>query len=165
MSWKGREPVLYEHTSNANSPAAAVGDARGHGCYSACSLQWTGAVFLSLTFKPAFSLFSLSLIKKLFSSSSLYTIRVVSSAYLRLLFLPAVLIPACGSSSMTFHMMCSTYKLNKLGNNIQPWCTPCPILNQFVVACLALTVVSCPAGKVICYSSLFKNFPQFFWST
>lgn len=49
MSWQGREPVVYECTSNANTPAAAVGDPRGHGCDSACSLQRTGAVFLSLT--------------------------------------------------------------------------------------------------------------------
>ena len=37
---------------------------------------------------------------RLFSSSSLSALRVVSSAYLRLLiFLPAILIPACASSS------------------------------------------------------------------
>ena len=43
------------------------------------------------------------------------------SAYLRLLiFLPAVLIPACASSSLTFCMMYSAYKLNKQGDNIQP---------------------------------------------
>ena len=28
------------------------------------------------------------------------------------------------------HMMCSENKLNKQGNNIQPWCTPFPIWNQ-----------------------------------
>ena len=40
------------------------------------------------------------------SSSSLSAIRVVSSAYLRLLiFLPAMLIPACASSSPVFLMM------------------------------------------------------------
>ena len=49
------------------------------------------------------------------------TIRVVSSAYLRLLiFLPAILIPACISSSPAFLMMYSAYKLNKQGDNIQP---------------------------------------------
>ena len=41
------------------------------------------------------------------SSSSLSAIKVVSSIYLRLLFLLAVLIPACNSSSPAFHMMCS----------------------------------------------------------
>ena len=55
-------------------------------------------VFWMLSFKPTFSLFSFTFIKRLFSSSSLSTIRVVSSAYLRLLiFLPAILIPACVS--------------------------------------------------------------------
>ena len=60
-------------------------------------------------------------VKKLFSSSSLSAIRVVSSAYLRLLvFLPAILIPACASSSSAFLMMYSAYKLNNQGDNIQP---------------------------------------------
>ena len=46
-------------------------------------------------------------------ATSLSDIRVASSAYLRLLvFLLAILIPACASSSTTFCMMCSTYKLN-----------------------------------------------------
>ena len=41
--------------------------------------------------------------KRLFSSSSLFAIRVVSSAYLRwLIFLPAILIPACASSTQRF---------------------------------------------------------------
>ena len=53
-------------------------------------------VFWMLSFKPAFSLFSFTFIKKLFSSFSLSTIRVVSSAYLRLMiFLPTILIPDC----------------------------------------------------------------------
>ena len=63
-----------------------------------------------------------------FSSSSLSAIRVVSSAYLRLLiFLPAMLIPACVSSSPAFLMMYSAYNLNKQDDNIQPWRTPFPI--------------------------------------
>ena len=49
-------------------------------------------VFWMLSFKPTFSL-SFTFIKRLFSSSSLSAIRVVSTAYLRL-FLPAILIPA-----------------------------------------------------------------------
>ena len=66
-----------------------------------------------LSFKPAFSLSSFTLIKKVFSSYSLSAIRV-SLAYLMLLiFLPAVLIPAGDSSSPAFHMMYSAYKLNK----------------------------------------------------
>ena len=42
-------------------------------------------VFWMLSFKPTFLLSSFTLIKRLFSSSSLFAIRVVSSAYLRLL--------------------------------------------------------------------------------
>ena len=87
-------------------------------------------VFWMLSFKPAFLLFCFILIKRLFSFSSLFAIRVVSSAYLRLLiFLPIILIPACYSSSPAFCMMYSTYKLNKQGDNIQPWHTPFPVLN------------------------------------
>ena len=90
------------------------------------------AMILSV-FKSAFSPYSFTLIKRLFSSSSLSAIRLILSAYLRLLiFLPAVLIPACSSSSPEFHMMCSVYKLNKQGDNKQPSYTPSPILNQSI---------------------------------
>ena len=72
-------------------------------------------VLRMLSFKPAFSLSSFPFINRLFSSSSLSAIRVVSSAYLRLLtFLLAILIPACASSSLAFHMIYSAYKLNRL---------------------------------------------------
>ena len=61
--------------------------------------------FWMLSFKPTFSL-SFTFIKRLSSSSLLSVIRVVSSAYLRLLiFLPAILIPACASFSPVFLMM------------------------------------------------------------
>ena len=81
-------------------------------------------VFWMVSFKPSFSLSYFTFIKRLFSSS-LSAIRVVSSAYLRLLiFLPAILIPACASSSPAFLMMYSACKLNKQGDNIQPCCTP-----------------------------------------
>ena len=68
-----------------------------------------------------YNLFSFTFIKRLFSSSSLSAIRVVLSAYLRsLIFLLAILIPACVSSSPVFLMMYSAHKLNKQGDNIQP---------------------------------------------
>ena len=96
-------------------------------------------VFWMLSFKPTFSLSSFTFIKKLLSSSSLSAIRVVSSAYLKLLmFLLAILIPACVSSSPAFLMMYSAYKLNKQGDNIQPWRTPFPIWNQSIVRCPVL---------------------------
>ena len=67
-------------------------------------------VFFMLSCKPTFSFSSFTFIKRLFSSFSHYAIRVVSSAYLRLLiFLPAILIPACVSSSPAFLMKYSAY--------------------------------------------------------
>ena len=107
-------------------------------------------VFWILSLKPAFSLSSFTFIKRLFSSSSLSVIRVVSSARLRLLiFLQANLIPACASSSPAFLMMYSAYKLNKQGHNTQPWHTPFPIWNQSVVPWPVLTVASWPAHRFL----------------
>jgi len=75
-------------------------------CHEVMELDATILVFRMLSFKRAFSLSVSLFIKRLFSSS-LSAIRVVSSVYLRLLFLPAILIPACASSSPAFLMICS----------------------------------------------------------
>ena len=73
-------------------------------CYEVMGLDAMILVFWMLSSKP-FSLSSFTF-RKLFSSSSLSAIRVVSSAYLRLLiFLTAILIPACASSSPAFLML------------------------------------------------------------
>ena len=107
-------------------------------------------VFWMLSLKPTFSLSSFTFIKRLFSSSLLSVRMVVSSAYLRLsIFLLAVLIPAWASSSPAFLMMHSAYKLNKQGDNIQPWHTAFPIWNQSVVPCPVLTVASWPAYRFL----------------
>ena len=107
-------------------------------------------VFWMLTFQPTFSLSSCTFTRRLFSSSSLYAIRVASSAYLRLLiFLPAILILACASPSLAFHVMYSACKLNKQGDNKQPWRTPFPIWNQSVVPCPFLTVASWPVYRFL----------------
>ena len=130
-------------------------------------------VFWMLSFKPTFSLSSFTFIKRLFSSSPLSAIRVVSSAYLRLLiFLPAILIPACASSSPAFLMMYSACKLNKQGDNIQPWCPPFLIWNQSVVPSPVLTVASWPAYRFlkrqVRWSGIpisFRIFHSLLWST
>ena len=70
-------------------------------------------MFFECCFKTPFSLSSFTLIKRLFSSSSFSAVRVISSACLGLFSLPAILIPACDSSSLAFHMMYSACKLNK----------------------------------------------------
>ena len=88
-------------------------------------------VFWMLSFKPTFSLSYFTFILKLFSSSSLSAMRVVSSVYQWLLiFLLEILIPASASSILEFHMICSAYKLNIQGDNIQSRHTPFPIWNQ-----------------------------------
>ena len=107
-------------------------------------------VFWMLSFKRTFSLSSFTFVKRLFSSSLLSAVSVVSSAYLRyLIFLPLILIPACASSSPWFLMMYSAYKLNKQGDNIQPWRTPFAFWNQSVVPCPVLTVASWPAFRFL----------------
>ena len=107
-------------------------------------------VFWMLSFKPVFSLSSFTLIKRLLSSSSLPAIRVLSSAYLRLLiFLPADLIPVWDSFSLAFHMMYSAWQLNKQGDSIQSCHIPFPISNQSVVSYLVLTVAPWPAYRFL----------------
>ena len=65
-------------------------------------------VFWMLSFKPAFSLSSSTFIRRLFSSSLLSAIKVVSPAYLRLLiFLLEILIPSYDLSNLEFCMMYS----------------------------------------------------------
>ena len=122
-----------------------------------------------------FSLSSFTFIKRLFSCSLLSAIRVVSSAYLKLLiFLLIILIQAYASCSPAFHMMFSAYKLNKQGDNMQPWRTPFLIWNPISthgIVCYSVSVSNCcfltcmqisqQAGQVVWYSYLFKNFPVF----
>ena len=122
-------------------------------------------VFWMLSFKPTFSLSSLTFIKRLLDAS-LSAIRVVLSEYLRLLiFLPAVLILACASSRLAFHMMYSAYQL-KTGwpytaltysfPHLEPVCRSMSSSNCCFLICIQ---ISQEAGKVAWYSHLFSNFP------
>ena len=89
--------------------------------------------------------------------------RVVSSAYLKLLiFLVAILIPACDSFSPTLLMMYSAYKLNKQGDNIQPWRTlfldlepVCCSMSSSNCGFLTCIQISLEAGQV------FPSFSEF----
>ena len=87
-------------------------------CHQLMGLDAMILVFCILNFKLDFPFSFFTLIKRLFSSSLLSGITVVSPEYLRLLFLPAILIPAYDSSSLAFHMMYSAYKLNKQNGNV-----------------------------------------------
>ena len=77
-------------------------------CHEVMGLHAMILVIWMLSFKPAFSLSSFTLIKRLFSSSLLSAIKVISSACQRsLIFFPEIFISPCDSSSPAFHMMYS----------------------------------------------------------
>ena len=106
--------------------------------------------FLNTEFQASLSHLSFTFIKMLLSSSSLSDIRMVSSAYMKLLiFLLAILIPACASSSPVFLMRYSAYKLNRQSDNMHPWHTPFPIWNQSIVPSPVLTVAFSPAYRFL----------------
>ena len=118
--------------------------------------QFSECWVLSQFFSPS----SFTFIKRLFSFSLLSAIRLVWSGYLRLLILiPAVLIPACASFSLAFHIMYSAYTLRKQGDNIQPWHTPFLIWNQSVVPCPGLTVASWPAYRFLRWQVRWSGIP------
>ena len=72
-------------------------------CHEAMGPDAMILVLLIFSFKLALSFSSFTLIKRLFSSSLLSAIRVVSPTFLRLLmFLPPILIPACSWSAWHF---------------------------------------------------------------
>ena len=105
-------------------------------------------VFWILSFKPTFSLFSSTFSKRIFSYSSLSAIRVVSSAYEVIGISPGYLCSSlCFIRSSISHDILCIYKLNKQGDNIQPWRTPFPIWNQSVVPCPILTVACWPTYR------------------
>ena len=119
-------------------------------CHAVNGAGYHNLSFLIFSLKLALSLSSFTLIKRFFSSSLLSTIRLVSSAYLRLLrVLPPVLILACNWSSPAFLMISSAYRLNKQGGSRQPCHAPFWILNQSVVPCRVLILPSWPAYRFI----------------
>ena len=135
ISWlQSLSAVILEPKTIKSDTVSTVSPSISHGVMGPDAMIF---VFWVLSFKPTFSLSSFTFIKRLFSSYSIFAIRVVSSAYLRLLiFLLEILIPACASSSPAFLMMYSAYKLNKQGDSIQS-VVPCPVL----------TVASWPAYR------------------
>ena len=84
------------------------------------------------------------------------------------MFLPHILIPACDSSSSVFHIMCSTYQLNKQGDiiyilfiflpNFEPLLCFMSGSNCFFFNSIQIYQET---GNVNWYSHFFKNFPQF----
>ena len=121
-------------------------------CHEVMGMDAIILVFWMLSFKPAFC--------------------TVLFHFHQEALLPAILIPACASSSLAFRMMYSAYKLNKQDDNIQPWHTPFSILNQSIVPCPVLTVASWPAYRClrrqVRWSGIpisFRLFHSLLWST
>ena len=101
LQWFWSPPKIKSDTVSTVSPSL---------CHEVMGPDAMIFIFWMLSFKPTFPLSTFTFIKRLYSSSSLSAIRVVSSAYLRLLiFLLAILIPACASSSPAFLVMYSAY--------------------------------------------------------
>ena len=78
------------------------------------------------------------------------------SAYLRvLMFLPAVLISVCASSSLTFHMIYSEYKLNK---QVAIYSLVI-LLSKIIYSICCLTVLKSSASLPFTFSTLI-SFPK-----
>ena len=138
ISWLQSPSAVISEPKNIKS--ATVSTVSPSLCHEVMGLDAMIFVFWMLSFKPTFSLSSFTFIKRLLSFSSLSAIRVVWSVYQRLLiFLPAIMIPACASSGPVFLMMYSAYKLNKQGNNIQQYTSRIVLLlSQFEPVCCFL---------------------------
>ena len=130
---------------------------------------WDGAmifIFWMLSFKPAFLLlfhFHQEALQLLFTFCHKRGFICISKV---IAISPGNLDSSLCFIQPAFHMMYPAYRLNKQGDNMEPWRTPFPIWNQFVVPCPVLIVSCWPAyrflrktGKVVWYSHLFKNFP------
>ena len=85
-------------------------------------------VFLIFSFKLAFSLSSFTFIKRLFSSSLLSAIRMVSSAYLKLLMF---LLPILVHVMLTPSMQDFKHDLTSMGDECN-----CPMVSRFFGATL-----------------------------
>ena len=116
--------------------------------------SWSNAmisVFWMLSFKPTFSLSYFSFIKRFLISSLLSAIGWCHLCiwgywyFSQQSWFQLVLHPAQHFTWCTLHIN----KLNKQGDNIQPWRTPFPIWNQSIVPRPVLTVASWPAYRFL----------------
>ena len=146
-------------------------------CSPIC-LRWSDGsgclflVFWMMSFKSGFSISSFTFIKRLFSSSLFFCHKggaICVSALL--IFLPAILIIACASASVTFHIMYLVHKLNKQGDTIQPEV----LLSQFKPVYFAMSGSNFASWlacnflmRQVRWSGIlisWRIFYSFFWST
>ena len=96
---------------------------------------------------------------RLFSSFLLSAIKVVSSAYLRLLiFLPAILIPGYASSNLALRSRVTICSLDILLSDLEAVCCSMSSSNCCFLICIR---ISQEAGQVVWYAHLSQNFPLF----
>ena len=140
-------------------PPSIFHEVMGAGCHNL-------SFFLIFNFNLALSLYSFTLMKKLFSSSSLSAFRMVSSSYLRLLMFPHLSwFQLCHPA---WHFSWYAQHTNQTG------CQQTALLYSFLdlesISCsiqgsnccfLICIQVSQETGKMVWYSNLFKSFPQF----
>ena len=159
ISWlQSQSAVILEHPKIKSVTVSLISPSI---CHEVMETDAMTLVLWMLSFKPAFSLSCFTFIKRIISSL-LSAIRVVSFAYLRLLiFLLAILIPACASSILASLTMYYACKLNKQGDNTQPWLTPFLIWNQCVVPCPVLTVASWPAYRFLMRQVMCQSLEEF----
>ena len=137
-------------------------------CYEVIGLDTFIFLFWMLSFKPALSLSSFTFIKRLFSSSSLSVIRVVSYLHIwgywyfpQQSWFQLVLHPA------QHFAWCTLCIVKYVG-----WHTFFPILNQSVVLCPVLTVASWPGYRFLRRQARWSGIPiswrifhSLLWST
>ena len=80
-----------------------------------------------------------------------------------MIFLQEILISPYNSSSPACHMMYFAYKLNKQGDNIQPWHIPFPMLIHSVVPCPIITVASWPVSRLLRRQVRWSGIPISLW--
>ena len=79
-------------------------------------------IFCKFSLKPALSLSSFTLIKRLFSSSLLSAIRLLSCTHLRLLMFLPIFIPACNWFSLAFLIICSVqFGCSVMSDSVTAW--------------------------------------------
>ena len=126
ISWLKSVPIMILEPKKINS--FSVSTFSPSICHEVMGPDAMNLVLWMMSFKPTFFVSSLTLIQRFLVPLCYFAIRVASSAYLQLLiFLLAILIPACDSSRLTFNMMYTACKLPKQDGNIQPWHTSLPI--------------------------------------
>ena len=128
-------------------------------------------VFLMLSFKPSFSLSSFTLLFRFHQEALQFFFTFCHKSDVICISEVIDISPSNLDSSLCFiqpGISHDAYKLNKESDNIQPWCTPFPILNQSIIPCPVLTVASWPAYRLLWrqvrWSGIpisLKNFPQF----